>query len=158
MLRKVAASPHLTSAMAVISKSKEGVSNTELDDAINDSSEWTTLWVIRQLTALNFIDFRVNLFGNPARHRMSELGRAALSMITGRPLSQKPPTSTTPAPHQAFLKTHLSLDPRSTSKPEDDDTMAPHQPNDRSWLCRSQNREPPHWCGGRDSNPRTPKG
>ena len=90
VLRKVAASPHLMSAMAVISKSKEGMSNAELDDAINDSSEWTTLWVIRQLTALNFIDFRVDLFGNPARYQMSELGRAALSMITGQPLPQKP--------------------------------------------------------------------
>ena len=158
MLRKVATSLHLMSAMAVISKSKEGVSNAELDDAINDSSEWTTLWVIRQLAALNFIDFRANLFGNPAGYQMSELGRAALSKITGRPLPQKPPCAGHARASAGLSEGRLSLDPGSTSKPEDDDTMAPHQPNDRSWLCRSQNCEPLHWCGGRDSNPRTPKG
>ena len=104
VLRKVAASPRLMSAMAAISKSKEGMSNAELDEAINDRSEWTTLRVIRQLTALNLIDFGVDLFGNPARYQMSELGRAALSMLTGQPLPQKPPMSATPAPQQVSPK------------------------------------------------------
>lgn len=97
VLRQVAASPHLTAAMMALAKSKEGLSNAELDDAINDNSEWMTLWVIRQLTALGFTDFKIDLFGDPARYRLTELGRQSLSTISGQPL-QKPPA---PAPARA---------------------------------------------------------
>ena len=100
VLRQVAASPHLMAAMMALAKSKEGLSNAELDDAINDNSEWMTLWTIRQLTALGFIGFKIDLFGDPAKYRLTELGRQAFSMVTGQPL-QKPPAPTptrAPAP------------------------------------------------------------
>jgi hypothetical protein len=83
-------------ALTAIGKSKEGMSNTELDDAINDVSEWTTLWVVRQLTALGFLEFKVDFFGNPARYRLSDSGRAALAAITGQPMP-KPPAPAAPA-------------------------------------------------------------
>jgi len=90
VLRKFAASQHLMAALTALGKSREGMSNAELDDAINDVSEWTTLWVIRQLTSLGFIDYRVDFFGNPARYQLTESGRVALSTITGQPPPQKP--------------------------------------------------------------------
>jgi hypothetical protein len=102
VLRKVAASKRLTNATTFIAKSKEGVSNAELDDMLNNSSEWTTLWVIRQLTSLGFIELKVDFFGNPARYQMTELGRAALSIITGQ--SPKPPVSSLPTPQPAAPK------------------------------------------------------
>jgi len=95
VLRRVAASPHLVAALTAIGKSKEGLSDAELDDAINDNSEWTTLWVIRQLTALGFIEFKVDFFGNPARYQLTDAGRSALATITGQPPT-KPPTVTPP--------------------------------------------------------------
>jgi len=106
VLRQVAALPHLMAAIKALAKSKEGLSNAELDDAINDNSEWMTLWVIRQLTAIGFIDFKVDLFGNPARYRLTEAGRTALSMITRQPL-QKPavPPAPQPAPQAVAPKT-----------------------------------------------------
>jgi len=97
MLRNVAASPHLMAALTAIGKSKEGMSDAELDDAINDNSEWTTLWVIRQLTALGFIEFKVDFFGNPARYQLTDAGRSALATITGQP-PPKPPTAAPPRP------------------------------------------------------------
>ncbi|MDG6938084.1 MAG: hypothetical protein JRM79_04040 [Nitrososphaerota archaeon] len=97
-LEKVAASPHLNAALAVLAKSEEGMSNAELDDATNDSSEWTTIWVVRQLTSLGFIEFRVDLFGNPARYRLTALGRTALSKIAEPPLAVPP---SNPQPQQA---------------------------------------------------------
>ncbi len=97
VLRQVAASPHLVAALTALAKSKGGLSNAELDDAISDNSEWMTLWVIRQLTSLGFIEFKIDLFGDPAKYRLTELGRQALSIITGQPL-QKPPA---PAPTRA---------------------------------------------------------
>ncbi|HUI24047.1 MAG TPA: hypothetical protein VLY82_06630 [Nitrososphaerales archaeon] len=110
VLRKIAASPHLVAALAALGKSKEGMSNAELDDAINDVSEWTTLWVVRQLTSLGLTEYKVDFFGNPARYQLTESGRAVLSTITGKPLPQKPaapvqpPAPTTqqpPAPRPA---------------------------------------------------------
>ncbi|HUK80697.1 MAG TPA: hypothetical protein VLU91_08565 [Nitrososphaerales archaeon] len=99
MLRRVAASKQLTNALALVAKSKEGLSNSELDDLLNDSSEWLTLWVIRQLISLGFIESKVDLFGNPVRYRMTELGRNALSAITGQPPVKPPsPASQTPQP------------------------------------------------------------
>ncbi len=96
VLRRVAASPHLMAALTAIGKSKEGMSNAELAEAINDSSEWTTLWVIRQLTALGFVEFKVDFFGNPARYQLTEAGRAALATITGQPPPPKPPAAAAP--------------------------------------------------------------
>ncbi len=99
IIRKVADSPHLAAALAAIGKSKEGMSNAELDDSISNSSEWTTLWVIRQLTSLGFIEFKVDFFGNPARYQITESGRAALAAITGQP-PPKPPAPVPASPPQ----------------------------------------------------------
>ena len=96
VLRRVVASPHLMDAMSALAKSKEGMSNAELEDAINDSSEWTTLWVIRQLTSLGFLEFKVDFFGNPARYQLTDQGQTALSVITGKPVSKPPPAAPSP--------------------------------------------------------------
>ncbi len=104
VLKKVAASAHLLAALTAIAKRKEGMSNAELDDAINDSSEWTTLWTIRQLMSLGFIDFKVDFFGEPARYQLTESGRAALSIMTGQPPPQKAPAPNPPAPQPVAPK------------------------------------------------------
>lgn len=106
VLGKVAAVPRLVDALAAISRSEEGMSNAEVDDAINDSSEWRTLWVVRQLTSLGFIELKVDFFGNPARYRITERGRSALSAMTGEPLPKPPeaapaPQAPPPAPKAA---------------------------------------------------------
>lgn len=90
-LRKVADALHLVPAMAAIAKSKEGLSNSELDDALADSAEWMTLWVVRQLTSLGFIEFKVDLFGGPAKYKLTDRGRNALSVITGKPVQVQQP-------------------------------------------------------------------
>jgi hypothetical protein len=96
VLRKVTASPHLLQAMASLMKSKEGLSNSELDDAMADNSNWMTLWTVRQLTSLDFVEYKVDLFGGPARYQLTELGRNALGTITGQPVQQKPPVQAPP--------------------------------------------------------------
>ena len=90
MLRKVLESSHLMAALAAIGKSKEGMSNAELPDALNDSSEWTTLWVVRQLMSLGFVEQKIDFFGNPGKYQLTELGISALATMTGRPAPPKP--------------------------------------------------------------------
>ena len=99
VLRTVSDSPHVMPALQGIVKSKEGMSNPELDELLADNSNWMTLWVVRQLLSLGFIEYRVDLFGGPARYVATDLGRSALSAITGQPLPQaQPPPAPQPQP------------------------------------------------------------
>lgn len=98
VLKRVAENPHLVQAMTAIGKAKDGLSNSELDDAVGDNSEWMTLWVIRQLTSLGFLEFKVDLFGEAAKYKLTDLGRTALSTITGQPLPAPPKPATLAAP------------------------------------------------------------
>ena len=103
----VAASPHLIAAMTALGKSKEGMADSDLAESINDTSEWTTLWVIRQLTALGFMEYTVDFFGNPARYQLTGSGQNALAAVTGKPLPQKPasaPAPKAPAPQPTPAK------------------------------------------------------
>jgi len=95
---------HLMAALAAIAKSKEGMSNAELPDAISDSTEWTALWVVRQLLSLGFVESKVDLFGNPIRYQLTEAGRVALSTMTGQPAPPKSPTPAPPAAQPASPK------------------------------------------------------
>ena len=100
-LRKVASSPHLMAALTALGKSKEGMSDAELDEAINDIAEWTTLWVIRQLTSLGFVEYKVDFFGNPAKYQLTDPGRNALVTITGQPPPKPPAAAAPPQPRPA---------------------------------------------------------
>jgi hypothetical protein len=102
VLRMVAASPHMLQAMTALGKSKEGMSNAELGEVLNDGSEWPTLWVVRQLTSLGFIELKVDFFGNPARYQLTEAGKASLALMTGQP--PKPQVSSPPAPQPVAPK------------------------------------------------------
>lgn len=110
MVAKVSESEHLVAAMKAIDKSKQGLSNAELDELISDNSEWITLWITRQLLSLGFIDYKVDFFGNPAKYTLTDLGKAVLQRLTvqaaPKPASQAahPPqpggTSPPPIPPQ----------------------------------------------------------
>lgn len=99
MLRKISGSEHLVAAMQAISKSKDGLSNAQIDDALSDFAQWETRWDVDQLISLGFADYKVDLFGRPGKYVLTELGRNALAAITGKPV-QAPP-SPTPAPPPA---------------------------------------------------------
>ncbi len=104
VLKRVAASEHLMAALGALAKSKEGMSNSELGELLEDGSEWPTLWVIRQLTSLGFIEMKVDFFGNPARYQLTEAGWLALSMVTGQPFPPKPPAPAAPQTQAAAPK------------------------------------------------------
>jgi len=99
MLRKVLHSRHLVAAMEAIAKSKDGLSNAEVDDSLSDNSNWLTRWVVDQLISLGFAEYRVDLFGEPGKYNLTELGRNALSAITGQPVPPRAP----PSPPQAVV-------------------------------------------------------
>lgn len=98
VLQMVAASPQLLNVMTFLMKNKEGLSNSELDDLTADNSNWLTLWTLRQLTSLGFVEYKVDFFGGPARYSLTELGKNTLGIVTGKPVQQSPPVKAPPAP------------------------------------------------------------
>lgn len=98
IITQVAASPLLVSAMTALAKAKDGLSNAQLDDSLGDNSNWMTLWVIRQLTALGFTEFKVDFFGGPAKYRLTPLGTSVLSAVTGKPAQTPVIHAGAPAP------------------------------------------------------------
>lgn len=110
MTIEISGSEHLMAALKALGKSKEGLSNSELDYLLSDNSEWMTLWVTRQLVSLGFISYKVDFFGNPARYALTDLGRDVLQRLTTQTAPRPPqhdshppqpaPASVPPAPPQ----------------------------------------------------------
>jgi len=88
--KKVSQSKHLMAALEAIMKRKEGLSNAELDDLISDNSSWTTRTVTVELLSLGLVEYQVDLFGNPGRYTLTDLGRNIMQRITGQVASIKP--------------------------------------------------------------------
>jgi hypothetical protein len=97
-LAKISQAPHLVTALTAISKSKDGLSNAELDDTLTDNSVWRGLWIVRQLLSLGFVEYRVDFFGNPARYVVTDKGRDALQKLTGQPVPAQPAAAAAPQP------------------------------------------------------------
>jgi hypothetical protein len=73
---------HLASILKTLqSAGKGGLSNAEIDLALTSYSQWGTLWHLRELTALRFIEYKVALFGEPARYSLTELGTQVAARI-----------------------------------------------------------------------------
>jgi hypothetical protein len=105
LLKKVSMSEHLLAAMQALAKSKDGLSNAQMDDLLSEFSHWQTRWIVDQLISLGFADYKVDFFGGPGMYVLTELGRNALSAMTGKPvqaqpLAPSPPLSKPPAPPQ----------------------------------------------------------
>jgi len=79
--RTFAEEAHLVAVLKVLEASKNGVSNAEMDAALNNSSQWVAMWPIRELMAGGLVRYQVQLFGEPGKYTITELGRAFLHRI-----------------------------------------------------------------------------
>jgi hypothetical protein len=70
-------------------KRTEGLSNAELDDLTSNNSGWMTISVMRELLSLGLVEYQVDLFGNPGRYALTDLGRNVMQKITGQAASVK---------------------------------------------------------------------
>jgi len=88
----------LVDVLAALSKDKGGLSNAQLDLLLDNNSQWNSLWTMRQLLALGFAEYRVNVFGDSGRYLMTELGQKVLDRMTGKPQQPSPPAAQTAVP------------------------------------------------------------
>jgi DNA-binding HxlR family transcriptional regulator len=81
ILRKIAQEDELVSVLVALTKDPEGLSNAQLDKLLGNNSQWRTLWHLRELIALGFVEYRVQLFGNAGKYELTDLGKTAASVI-----------------------------------------------------------------------------
>ncbi len=94
VLKRVANDSRLIAVLKAVAKGKDGMSNPEVDEALGNNSDWVTIWTVRQLLALGFIDYKVDLFGEPSKYLITELGNLALLRVFGQPQPKSPMTPT----------------------------------------------------------------
>jgi predicted transcriptional regulator len=72
---------HLVAVLKILEASKNGLSNAEIDAALNNSSQWVAMWHIRELIAGGLVRYEVQLFGEPGKYTITESGLAFLHRI-----------------------------------------------------------------------------
>jgi hypothetical protein len=80
-LQKVLREDELVAILIALANNPEGLSNAQLDRLLTNNSQWRTLLHTKELMALGFVDYRVQLFGDAGRYQLTELGRAIVSRI-----------------------------------------------------------------------------
>jgi hypothetical protein len=80
-LQKILREDELVAILIALANNPEGLSNAQLDRLLANNSQWRTLSHTKELMALGFVDYHVQLFGDAGRYQLTELGRAIVSRI-----------------------------------------------------------------------------
>jgi hypothetical protein len=80
-LQKILREDELVTILIALANNPEGLSNAQLDRLLANNSQWRTLSHTKELMALGFVDYHVQLFGDAGRYQLTELGRAIVSRI-----------------------------------------------------------------------------
>jgi hypothetical protein len=80
-LQKILREDELVAVLIALTNNPEGLSNPQLDRLLTNNSQWRTLSHMKELMALGFVDYHVQLFGDAGRYQLTELGRAIVSRI-----------------------------------------------------------------------------
>ena len=87
---KVRNSESLLGILSAIAKSKDGLSNSQIDLAARNYSQWNTRWPVSELLGLGLMEYKVNLFGDAGKYTITDLGKNVLQSTSGQ-LQPKPP-------------------------------------------------------------------
>ncbi len=84
VLRRIAQEDELTTILNALAKKPDGLSNAKIDKLLGNDSQWRTLLHMRELTALGFVEYKVQFFGGPGQYVLTDLGKSILPRITGQ--------------------------------------------------------------------------
>ena len=82
-LQRILREDELVTILLGLSKSADGLSNAQLDKLLGNNSQWRTLLHAKELTALGFVEYHVQFFGDAGKYQLTELGRTIVSRIQG---------------------------------------------------------------------------
>jgi len=80
-LQKIMEEDELVTILVALVKNLEGLSNAELDRLLSNNSQWRTLSHMKELTALGFVQYRVQFFGEAGKYEITDLGKTATSRM-----------------------------------------------------------------------------
>ena len=83
-LRKIMEEDELVTILVALTKSLEGLSNAQLDRLLSNNSQWRTLSHLKELTALGFIQYHVQFFGEAGKYEPTDLGRNVVSRVQAK--------------------------------------------------------------------------
>jgi hypothetical protein len=92
IIKKIKGSDYMVSVLLALAKSKDGLSDSQIDESIGSNSLWLTIWTLRQLLALGFISYEMPPFGEPGKYSLSTLGRNVLQRIIPQQQKTSPVT------------------------------------------------------------------
>lgn len=75
----------LVAILVALDKNPEGMSNAQLDRLLANNSQWRTLSHLRELSALGFILYDVQFFGEAGKYKLTELGMSIVSRLQALP-------------------------------------------------------------------------
>ena len=98
VLKNVFASEPILATLTALSKNKEGLSNAQLDVAVNSFSQWNARSIIEQLLSLGFTQYRIEWFGDAGKYVLTDLGTEVLRRLSGQPQQSPAPQAPMPKP------------------------------------------------------------
>ena len=81
VLRTVLREDELATILEALTKNPDGLSNAQLDKLLTNNSQWRTLTHMRELTALGFVEYHVQFFGDAGKYCLTDLGKTVVSKI-----------------------------------------------------------------------------
>ncbi len=66
--------PRVVQILKVLRDQSIGLSNAEIDSLLGTASQWVAFWELRELIALDIIEFEVQPFGEPGKYRLTQSG------------------------------------------------------------------------------------
>jgi DNA-binding HxlR family transcriptional regulator len=74
-LQRILREDELSTIVLELANHPEGLSNAQIDRLLANNSQWRTLWHLRELMALGFIEYQVQFFGDSGKYQLTELGK-----------------------------------------------------------------------------------
>ncbi len=84
-MQKIRNSEYLLGILSAIAKSKDGLSNAQVDLAVRTNSQWNTRWPISELLGLGLIEYKVSIFGDSGKYTITEVGKNVLQSTSNQP-------------------------------------------------------------------------
>jgi hypothetical protein len=84
VLQGILREDELSIIMLELANHSEGLSNAQLDGLLANNSQWRTLWHMRELIALGFVEYQVQFFGDPGKYQLTELGKTIVPRLRAK--------------------------------------------------------------------------
>jgi hypothetical protein len=73
--------PRMLGILTALKGNESGLSNAEIDSILGTASQWLIFWDLRELMSLGIVEYKVELFGEPGKYHLTQLGLSVLQQI-----------------------------------------------------------------------------